>query len=140
LVRKRLTLDIDKIVRAIWDLQDLIVYEPSTEEDFLNVVYTFLKLKFKKYEISDDPEAIEVLGKKHKPDLSIQDQVAIELKIAKRRSTVIRAINQAEMYRRGGYPASIAVVFLADKLAEEYEPDYETLERLEKRRVYAVLI
>jgi len=137
MIRKRLTVNINKIVRALEEsLSDLILYEPSSEDDFKNVVYVFLRLKFKRYDVSDEPEAVVSLGKRHKPDLSIENQVAIELKVARNKRSIVSAINQARMYRSGGYPASIAIIYLG----VEYERDIEELKRLEKRRIYTIFI
>lgn len=81
------------------------MYEPSKETDLLNLVYMFLKLK--RFKVSPEPEPVEVLGKTHFLDLSVDGQVAIKWKISKRRGSVIRAIHQAELYAEPSFNLKI---------------------------------
>ena len=141
--RKRLTLDIKKILRTIKKIRkyvtgdEMMPFEPTSERDFTNIVYLFLKLKLPRgYDVDIYPEPVYVKGKKHTPDLAINEQVAIEIKIAKTSTSAHRAITQAERYREGGYPASIALIYsYTDFSLQDRE-----LKSLEKRRIYPIII
>ena len=114
----------------------LFVYQPSKESDLVNMIYAALTLKLRDLKVSPEAEPVVHLGKSHKPDLVIEDQVAIEVKLAKSRDAAAKAIVQAEMYRKGGYPAAIAVIYPLI----EYDVERKQLEKLASNRVYVVIL
>ena len=134
-VRRRLSLNLDRLVKLLdKTLPDLFVYDPSSEGDLVNMIYALLTLK--KYNVNIDPEPVTHLGKTYKPDLAVEDQVAIEAKLAKTRASAANAVKQAEAYRKGGYPASIAVIYTL----VDYDIEEKELERLAKNRIHVVII
>jgi len=116
----------------------VLVYEPSTEKDLCNVVYACLSLlpSTAGYKISTEPDPVVCMGKSHKPDMSIHDQIAIELKVAKTRRAAVSAIKQAEIYRDGGYPAAFAIIYISTP----YELDIEEEAKLRRKRVYPIIV
>lgn len=134
-IKKRLTVNVGRLKRLLNKyLPDLIIYEPSSEYDLTNLVYALLKLKG--YNVSDEPEPVIYLGKSFKPDLVVEDQVAVEIKIAKTKTSAVNAIKQAEAYRKGGYPASIAIIYTLTN----YEVEKSEVKRLEKKNIHVVLV
>jgi len=100
------------------------------------MVYATLVLKLRGLKVSSEAEPVAHLGKSHKPDLVIEDQVAVEVKLAKSRDAAAKAIVQAEMYRKGGYPVAIAVIYPLI----EYDVEKKQLEKLASNRVYVVIL
>ena len=139
MIKRRLTINAEEIAEDLASVLDnVLVYEPSTEKDFCNVVYACLCLlpSTAGYKISVDPDPVSYMGKTHKPDISIQDQIALELKVAKTRRAAVSAIKQAEIYRDGGYPAAFAVIYISTP----YELEIEEEMKLKRKRIYPIII